>query len=864
MGRHLETSSPLECSLLGNFYVAHQRHTVIKGVLDPDPWQVSAGLLQGCPLSILCAVATVATWHETIPQEVTAQSYVDDRILLSPTKEALSEAWNASELWNAQNGWLVNQEKSHCFASSPHLLGDLPLHVEDSFGYLGHDIRTNHSASRTTIGKRANNAAHSAERISQLPVKIPIGTRKSLIATVVAPRWAYGILGAPPSKLMVQQLDRHIKRAMWSRQKAFHSWPMATALIYPPQQVGAWAMQVYCHLRGCLQAFSRRVTDVQTELWNGPPPIRPSGPIHTLHHFLRQMGCIVLPNFWVNDGTQDIHLVHSARSFLKQVPHLLTRTILRSLVDKRPQFRDYLRADILVTWRLLNNPRFQYFSELLCVITDGLWTGHRLVHTQHATTAACWWCGYERQDALHLYWHCPHWQAQQPALLPAHKRLIMESPTASSCGICLIEYPPELKQNWSQVQLHMCRVVRACNEWFDTRVKEKRTQTSQGPPPPSSEPLLTELAASVGEAAPQGDVFPPLPPAEVWQRSRPVDFTSLTGRKSQGVVWQFTHAQWNRLQNYMTGVRVPERGDQDRVPRVSVLEMYASYIMANGGHRFHTGITKEARGEWITSDLELFGHALQSFQAISCFDDLVFGPGEHGKVEKWSTARLPPSQSLKMKVLLPHWRATRLMLVDLLTQVPPISGDETLHAEMWRRLSFGKAGTQMQGQGALPATALVWRPLRRIRYKEQIPTWAREGAETRGFRGWVARQTVSQTMIDGKTFLQILQEQGVASTAMLGRFRQAQQQQLKRTNKFIEHALRARAKSQHATTVLAIGERPQCVACQKIGALSKAFNWLQTRCDSIRTYDMTSPIAQMHAQKTQTLLILRILSKLQP
>ena len=837
---------------LSLFYLSHDRHTVINGTIDPVKWDVCAGLLQGCPLSILCAVARVATWHQSIPREVTAQSYIDDRLLLGASPDSLNAAWRASEDWNEENGWQVNVSKSLCFSSEA-VPRQLPLQVQTSFAYLGHDIVTAPTKERKVLQKRAQKASDAAGRISRLPANMPIGTRKILIATIVGPRWAYGILGAPPSKLLIKQVDQHIREALWYRQKSFHSWQMAAALVYSPHKISAWAIQLYRHLKGTTRALSRHTTQVQRELWNGPPPRQISGPIHTMQFFLRQLGVVIAPDFLIYVEGQPFDLCNHSREFLKIVPDLAARVLLREASLKRAQFQDCVDADIVVAHRPFKNPSFPFCSELLCVIADGLWTGHRLQHAKHVPTPACWWCGFERQDAVHLYWHCPHWQAQRPALSQLHLQLILESPVASTCGVCLLHFPPELKSNWMQVQLHMCRIVRSCNQWIDKRAKEASAtqcdrESDRRKPGPEAERC----------GPPRCDPFAPLPPGDVWLRSRYLDFTCLAGRKSHGLVWPFAQSQWNRLQNFMSMLRVPHEGDEDRVPRVSVLEVYAAYIATNGGVRFHTGLDAKERGEWITSHLELFGHALQSFQGLACYEEVICRPGERAEMEKWPTTHLPPSPKLKLKILLPHWQAARGMLLDLVVQVPAVSGSERPHADMWRRLALGAEGSQLKEHGTLPAVALVWRPPKRIPMKTRAPTWIREQHETRGFRAAISGHPAFHMDIDGTRFSQILKERGIANQLMMGRFFQAQHQQAQRTAKFLAHALTAKDRKMHITSEVLIGERPCCAACLRVGTLSKAFNWVQLPCPHVHDFDPQQVLAKLRRQQGTTPLSLML------
>ena len=224
-------SLPAPCiQLLGQFYLTHRRYTVIKNQLDPCAWNVSAGLLQGCPLSVLCTVTLVATWHQSIPETSLAQSYIDDRLILSGSPEHLTEAWEHSEAWNSSSGWQVNKEKSVSFTTEKHRLS-LPIPQVAHFSYLGHDVRMGVHLPRKQLQKRAQNAAQTSERISRLPGSVGIDLRKFLIATVVGPQWMYGLLSGLTPQYLIRLVDQQIRAAVWVRAKSFQSWKIALALI---------------------------------------------------------------------------------------------------------------------------------------------------------------------------------------------------------------------------------------------------------------------------------------------------------------------------------------------------------------------------------------------------------------------------------------------------------------------------------------------------------------------------------------------------------------------------------------------------------------------------------------------------------
>ena len=82
--QHLRTKNvpATLCNSMQNFYAQHVRHTVIRGHLDPTPWSITTGLLQGCPLSVMATVSLVAEWHHCMPDHTIALVHPD--FCLSP------------------------------------------------------------------------------------------------------------------------------------------------------------------------------------------------------------------------------------------------------------------------------------------------------------------------------------------------------------------------------------------------------------------------------------------------------------------------------------------------------------------------------------------------------------------------------------------------------------------------------------------------------------------------------------------------------------------------------------------------------------------------------------------------------------
>ena len=418
----------------------------------------------------------------------------------------------------------------------------------------------------------------------------------------------------------------------------------------------------------------------------------------------------------------------------------------------------------------------------------------------------------------------------------------------------------------------MCRIVAAVNQWIDRQVHITQAENSTPKPPEALQPQQKQWqqqdggdgsGASGGDIAMRrGDPFSPLPAGDVWSRARRLDFSCMGGRKVGNVAWTFTQRQWNRLQHYFSRVYVPCPGDESGVPQVTVLELYISYVITNGMHRFHSGISAQANGEWLSSHLDRFLSAIQMFQGMVSQDDFVHGQGAPHTIEKWPTTHLPPSPILRCKLLLPNWEQTRQEMCRLARDVPPSDGTEPPHAEMWRRLSLGKPNSQNLDMGSLPTHALIWSPLRRFAGKAKPTLWMQEIRDTRSYRASLRAHPVMGVEIGGKTVASYIQESGVANAVMLGKLQQTLNYQVKRLDSLVEHAKSAVAKKQHVSTVADVGKRPQCVACQQIGTLSKPFHWLRTRCGHVYALDMDIIYADLQTQRRQSLELLQAISKL--
>ena len=823
---------------MSTFYLAHQRFTHIRGSLDLVPWQVSSGLLQGCPLSVLTTVLLVATWHVQIPAPVSAQSFIDDRILTASSQDALRAAWDTSELWNNDQGWKTNEDKTFTFTS----LRPAPKQILPGLSpcrglvYLGHDVHTVQKLAKEAHLKRAKKATDTGLRISQLPLNASVTLRNSLIAMVMAPQWAYGILPSPPSLTVQGNLEKAFRKASWARRKQMHCWEAAVATMYDPTKHSAWGSSIYRHILAFSLAIRHGPGQRISDLWNSVPPLNPQGPVQTTLFFLRTLGFTILEPFRIQAPEGRIfNLKYTDLAFLKVI-----RQLMREHFFQRAQkLRKHLAAEGQIDWeatrRLYQKAYYPHISELTCVLSDGLWTAPRLTHSGHLNSRNCWWCQSEEQTPGHLFWCCPHFSSSRPTLMTQHENEVSRTPAAYHCGVCFLAFPENLRRQWNVVQQFMSTVTRSCNEFYTLSKKQQTQQRQQSSPYGGS--------GDDGGARGSSDL-PPLPHPGLWARARQLDFSALVGRNAPGHTWPFTQLQLHRLQWFLTLIRVVDDPRSLRFQPVSLIEVYISYLITNGWARFLSTAPESAQGGRITSHLEAFRDGLQYIQATACYDYLLPCIEKGNPRVMWlRRIGLPDSLEMGKGILIPHWQEVRRYLCRLSRETPDLEPGAPPNAQLWRRLSVGIPGSQVDPSlGTLPTRPLAWGPATRIARKMRPPTWIRDIHTVRPFVRQIEADPRFETTVGSRTLRSIMCDGGVSSPMQIRNFGRTQMLQGQRTQRFIEHARHAFRRGVHISSTPDIGVRPICRACGKCGPMTNAYQWLALPCPDIATRNPTKEV----------------------
>ena len=143
-------------------------------------------------------------------------------------------------------------------------------------------------------------------------------------------------------------------------------------------------------------------------------------------------------------------------------------------------------------------------------------------------------------------------------------------PAALLCGLALDSFTCRQQKIWMRVQEQCSAIL----ERHQMELCKPHTQSARACPQ-TSQPL-----ANAPMIMPE-----PATPAQ-WSRGSFLAVSHNPNVASSRVPWMFSRAQYNRMCHWLAGLRVAAAGDVESVPKLSVIELYASYLVANGMHRF--------------------------------------------------------------------------------------------------------------------------------------------------------------------------------------------------------------------------------------------------------------------------------------
>ncbi|CAE7276503.1 unnamed protein product [Symbiodinium sp. CCMP2592] len=195
--------------LLENQWKRHVRWVTFAGVTCPEPLELCAGLPQGDPWSPLGLAAVLAAPKQDAARQAPGTEcllYLDDRTLLSTTKDSLRIALDTWGELEQVSRMRTHETKTQFFCRSPN--------SADTADVLGASLGPSDRPLTQKELKRKGKATSVASRIALLPVSLKM--RANLCATVFSPiaAWACLLNGRVPKAEELSWYTETFRRAV--------------------------------------------------------------------------------------------------------------------------------------------------------------------------------------------------------------------------------------------------------------------------------------------------------------------------------------------------------------------------------------------------------------------------------------------------------------------------------------------------------------------------------------------------------------------------------------------------------------------------------------------------------------------------
>ena len=254
---------PQLCTLLSSFYNQGQRIMSCSGVLAPQWFTISQGIMQGCPLSPMIACMLMHVWTLAITRhgDVDAVCYIDDRTFWNrdPTDPGLSlqRARQSSDQFDQVFGFSCRKTKCHLASAHPDaalLAADFQIPQSQHLSVLGVQFPIANPLQVTLTKFKLDTVTTILSLVHC--VAVTFHDRKKLIGSMVIPKvtWAAGIATVPVDQLV--QLRKHIVKAFGGR-VTLHDSPQSILLELLGWKLDPLFAVEWAALRAACQYFSK-------------------------------------------------------------------------------------------------------------------------------------------------------------------------------------------------------------------------------------------------------------------------------------------------------------------------------------------------------------------------------------------------------------------------------------------------------------------------------------------------------------------------------------------------------------------------------------------------------------------------------
>eukprot|EP01059_Diplonema_ambulator_P000003 TRINITY_DN0_c0_g1_i4.p1 TRINITY_DN0_c0_g1~~TRINITY_DN0_c0_g1_i4.p1 ORF type:complete len:1528 (+),score=304.66 TRINITY_DN0_c0_g1_i4:2257-6840(+) len=401
------------------------------------PYEVTNGILQGCPISVVMVNALLSTVVKCIEAEVpgaSTLSYADDMYLLTRLRAAQLQGGMAKmEEFCSLTGMELNHEKSHVFSTKgvkDILHGGVPLSRATRLKALGAYLVT-HVTSRTD-SERIDAAIEAARRLGA--TRLSFDQKVTIISETIIPTALYGALYMPPPTTKLNELLTAIAGALTGPHFNTRSPGALTTIVLKAHVCDPLAAMQYRMLKAARDQTARlnAADTVQTLLAKKiDEKGHTAGPIGILSHRVLQPTCVVwrpvsdsLKHEWWEK--EKYHTRYDMSNMTKaQIGHAFREVCRisrwgdlesRKTLDGIGQGVNTERTNALRIKLLKTNP--QAAVQMTRVLTGGLFYKHpNSRRTQDSgdgkTLQKCENCAFTvvsksaTKMTRHVYWECP-------------------------------------------------------------------------------------------------------------------------------------------------------------------------------------------------------------------------------------------------------------------------------------------------------------------------------------------------------------------------------------------------------------------------------------------------------------------------
>ena len=385
--------------------------------------------------------------------------------------------------------------------------------------------------------------------------------------------------------------------------------------------------------------------------------------------------------------------------------------------------------------------------------------------------------------------------------------------SAVCCTLCPASAPSEIKELWTSYQLACVSILSARCNHPQNEGDEHRTEARMQAP------------AQVGSCS---SSIPPLPLARAGGKKH--DFRMPLELRCNQLRWPYHRGQFHKLAHFASQLLQPPQ-DASETPLIpTLLELYGAYLCANGGARFHSGVSCKQNGHWLSSQLETFTNAWKAFEALTGFEPLVPARAKDMRTTKWGTALgLPPLPLLLRPVILPRWCEVRRWIEtysQALAEMQAQPHEE--QARLWRRWIVGAPNTQTMLSGDLSVVTLLMKPSTRTRVKCTPTSWETQCWTLKRFITQLCTQPLALARWPDAqcTVATYLQYEGVINFEALTALAKWHRMIANRAALLLRHEQSAVGHSIDDPYT----HRPVCTQCQASGYTTFAPSWLRSKC----------------------------------